>query len=502
MQQFDIVIIGNGILAYSTAFALITKDPTLKVAIIGPQDRPGSATVASGAMLGCFGEVTKQGVSSSPGKFKHKLGIKAAKMWPSWIEKINSFNVQNSVKLDLGTHIVLNAKSGDLDDENFIAIINCLKDANEPYKEIEPNDIPGLNPISDCRPLKAIFLPNEGFINPSTILNGLHNSIQSNKCCSIIDNTVTKIHIDNNHVSCVEMISGQKINAKCIVLAAGAYSQFLIDQIPELKFLIPPLVHGVGISIITERSSPALTHVIRTPNRAGACGLHIMPRDENHVYIGATNNVSLLPITSPRMGHINFLIQCAIEQIDQSLHSSKIINWTVGNRPISIDSYPLIGETSINGLWMLTGTYRDGLHYSPLFAQAIANQILGERSIFTENNIFTPERLPIQTMTKEQAIEEAVHHYISGAYEHAMKLPRIGWDQMFKDLIRTKIENIFKELDTDYVLTPDMLLMFDDNKAKHLAYFKEYFKFLNTNISPKQTYRKSTSNAGSEVSTV
>src|SRR4051794_29616405 len=109
MQQFDIVIVGNGVLAYSVAFALTTKDPTLKIAIVGPQDRLGGATIASGAMLGCFGEVTKQGISSAAGKFKHQLGIKAAQMWPNWIERINSFNTQNPIKLNLGTHIVLNA---------------------------------------------------------------------------------------------------------------------------------------------------------------------------------------------------------------------------------------------------------------------------------------------------------------------------------------------------------------------------------------------------------
>ena len=40
--------------------------------------------------------------------------------------------------------------------------------------------------------------------------------------------------------------------------------------------------------------------------------------------------------------------------------------------------------------------------------------------------IFRPERMPLQTMTKQEAIKDTVHQYMSGAYEHAIKLPRLG----------------------------------------------------------------------------
>ena len=52
------IIIGNGIIALTTAFRLLKKlAPTDNISIIGPKNRPGSATLAAAAMLNSFGEI-------------------------------------------------------------------------------------------------------------------------------------------------------------------------------------------------------------------------------------------------------------------------------------------------------------------------------------------------------------------------------------------------------------------------------------------------------------
>ena len=58
MITADLTIVGNGILGLMTAYELTNRNPSLKVAIVGPADRAGGASQAAGAMLGCFGEIT------------------------------------------------------------------------------------------------------------------------------------------------------------------------------------------------------------------------------------------------------------------------------------------------------------------------------------------------------------------------------------------------------------------------------------------------------------
>src|SRR4051794_8379919 len=89
MRTFDVVIVGNGILALSTAYALSQLDSKLVIAIVGPSSRHGGATAAAGAMLGCFGEVTKSTYQSEYTLKKLELSYKAKLMWNDWIMSVN-----------------------------------------------------------------------------------------------------------------------------------------------------------------------------------------------------------------------------------------------------------------------------------------------------------------------------------------------------------------------------------------------------------------------------
>ena len=125
---------------------------------------------------------------------------------------------------------------------------------------------------------------------------------------------------------------------------------------------------------------------------------------------------------------------------------------------------------------LLTGTYRDGLHCSPLLAIFMAKTILNKNHSDNHFEIFKPERNLIQTMTQEESIEEALNHYMAGAYEHSMKLPRVGWDDMFKKLLLQKFHSLYDDLGINFGLPPDLLLMFDNNRKKHISYFKEIIR--------------------------
>jgi len=477
MQGFDVLVIGNGISGYSTAYALSLEDPSLKVGIIGPSSRLSGATGAAGAMLGCFGEVTQAGISSRFGLKKLEMSVQSAKMWPSWLGQINNSNHgSNKVQIIPGTFVILNSKSGVLDSQNYAATIQALNKYNEPYEEIPPSEISGISPLDDCRPLRALYLPNEGAINPSQLLNAIHSIISNHSNLTVIDETVESINVIDGKVKNVEVKSGGKFEAKCVLLASGTYSQSLIDRIPELKNRIPKLIPAVGYSMLLEVKDQKLSSVVRTPNRAGACGLHVLPQSKDVLYVGASNNLALIPEDSLRVGMINFIFECLLEQIDTSLYNANVLKFLVGNRPATVDTFPLIGKTSIDGLWLLTGTYRDGIHQSPLLAQSIARQILGKSPLF--DNLFSPERLPIQTMNKEQAIKEAVLHYMGGAYEHAIQLPRIGWNLMLEEMIHQRIETVYRELDIDIGLPPDLIIMIERDMKKLVPYFREYYHSL------------------------
>jgi glycine/D-amino acid oxidase-like deaminating enzyme len=342
----------------------------------------GSASKAAGAMLNYCAEVTTETFKNKYSTAKFNMAYRAAKIWPLWVEELNNkLPKEKEIIIDDGTFVILNAKSGPLDTDNYEAIIKALNDYNENYEEINPKDVIGLNPLDDCRPLRAMYLQNEGAIPTSKVIQSLNYILSQCENIKFINDTVSKINLNpsNTQIDSVITYTGNTIKTKNVILAAGVYNQNIIDTLPQIKDNIPRILSGVGHSAIIEQSHiGSIKHVIRTPNRSGACGLHVLPHGEKHLYIGATNNISFKPMTETRVGLSQFLLQCTIEQIDQLLYNSKVINWQTGNRPVTIDTFPLIGKTSIEGLSILTGTYRDGFHQAPLLAEFITKEILGK----------------------------------------------------------------------------------------------------------------------------
>lgn len=477
---FDIIIVGSGILAYSTALNLLNEDNALKIALVGPFQDSSSASLASGAMLGVFGEITKNLIATPWGQKKLKLGIQATECWPSWISQLNEGAKNNELlAIAKGTCILQNSRSSSLDDENYFAIKTALKQNNIKWETFQNKDLEFINPVEDSRPLEAIYIAQEGSIDSSRLLARLQAlALKSNKI-NCFDRKVKRVGRKGNKISMVELDNGDHLQSSNILLAAGYATQKIIDTLPELAKSIPLILPGAGTSILMKPCNKKKfpPYVIRTPNRAFACGLHVVPRSNGQIYAGATNHVRLMPRIGPTLYDIHFLIECLMEQVNQSYYSATWSKAMIGHRPVSIDGFPLIGKTSIDGLWILTGTYRDGIHLSPLISKHIAKQILGTKAVLDYS--FEPERKPIVSFTKDEAILESVKHHMAVGYEHAMRVPG-GWHGQLESLFYEKIKYIYDEIDSEYILPPDFIPMIieSNNPKKEISFIKNYYQLL------------------------
>lgn len=466
----DIIIVGQGIIGLSTAFNLISHDPKLNIMIIAPKSREGSGTQASGAMLGCFGEISSAVMKHDISHEKFELAYQARKLWPQWIEQVNAYlPTRQQINVQQGTLIINNCQSGNLDDQSYQCMESYLHRYHEPYENVDANDIRYLNPIPTSRPTTACYLPNENFIDSSALLNALETALENSNQCIILDGVVNEILHDGEQVKGVTLESNETYYASTVLLAAGAYSQALIDKL-HIQDSMPRLFYGLGNAIEIKTRTAPCPYVIRTINRSFACGLHTVPRSNGNVYVGATNNVITEPEQGPRIGLMQFLIRCAVEQINQDWHNANIKRNIVGHRPVTIDLCPLVGETVIDGLHIASGTYRDGVHLSPLIARYMTDKLVKGHDTIPE--LIKPVRRPHSFHSKHTAIEEGVENYMAGAYEHDMSLPRVGWDNMMRKLLSDKVKSIYEKYNTGYVFPPDFLLMFDENDEKHIRYLE------------------------------
>lgn len=453
-SHYDIIIAGNGVLACSLAFALAQQDPSLKLAIVGPAKRPGGASVAAGAMLNSFAEIEKGALDTEPARIRFRMNRAATRMWPEWIEAINQASGGPPLSIKQGTYVIHNGRTNEMDDENFAAIVDALRQHDEPFQDVDPREIRGLRPTTEGRAHRAIYIPGEGSLQPAALLAALERSFGPN--VEIIDDTATQIAARDGGVKELRTARERTLTAPQLVLACGAHTQGLIDQIPEVARRVPRLFYGIGIAMVLRTRGQAPERVIRTPNRGMACGVHVVPYDKDVCYIGATNLISPVPELNPTMTGLFGLMEAAMEQINEGYYNATLERWIVGHRPTALDNFPLIGETSVKGLWILSGTRREGIHVSPLLARSLSGELLGQPPLL--EHPFAPERPLIRVMTREEGIQRAVAHLKSSAYQHGLHLPNNGWCDFIDGMLRSQVEQIYNGCGIhDYGVPPEML---------------------------------------------
>ncbi|CDG87426.1 NAD(P)/FAD-dependent oxidoreductase [Xenorhabdus bovienii] len=476
-MKYDVIVVGSGAISCSIAYELASRK--YSVCRVGSLDRSNAASNAAGAMNGCFGEVTTGLVSSKYGKLKINMDFNAKKRWPQWAERLAaSSGNHESLFTAQGTHIILNtAGTYEIDNNNYDAIVEVLTSYNEPYEAIAPKQITWLKPNDLVRPLTSLYIPDEHAVNSHQLLKMLDSAFLS-EGGTIIPENAKRILSKNEAATGVELQNGEAISADRVIIAAGVHSLDIISDMPNITKLIPPLFAGNGVSMLLKlpEGMDLPQSVIRTPNRAFACGLHCVPRGDGTLYIGATNILKNFPRTQASVSDVQFLLDCAVEQLNTDLYFSEIISVQVGNRPISADGFPLIGECGIKGLWLVTGTYRDGLHQSPLLADYVANAIYGETNADLDLSDFTPIRAPLTGLTRNVAARETVQQMLGVGYECLWKI-KPNWNPIIEEGLLHSYENLIHSLHPHFTPPPELIAFShrDDRIQKRLqAYYEAW----------------------------
>lgn len=454
-NQADVVIVGNGALGMFLADELIERQIG-SVVVIGPSTREAGASQAAGAMLGCFGEVTTESLRTDAARTRFELGVAAHDRWPDVLRRLEEVSpTGRPLQVATESHVILNSVGANLDDVNFAATIDALNEYGTPWAEIDANDIPGYKPRLESRALHAIHLPTEGAVDARGVLAALDARVRA-AGMSIVDQTVRRLVSSDDIVTGVELGDGHIIEAGNVVVAAGARSESLVRTAFDDEFDLMPTIPGLGFAMIARRTGgEPFTSVVRTPNRGFACGLHVVPAGDGREYYGATNRLVDQVSGVTWMADVRFLAQYSMQQLDERVASHEVEQWLAGNRPVTLDGFPLIGWLPASGLYLMTGTYRDGFHCAPLLAEHVANELQGKPGII--DPMFTPMREPIVTRSIEWSIDEYVTHNLAAWFETGAEAAPQMTTAQIADYYRNMAVQGYDKLGIDYALGPDIL---------------------------------------------
>lgn len=474
----DTVIIGNGILSLATAFRLAKRSkPSDQILIIGKKSRPGSATLAAAAMLNCFAEIEEDSLKTEADFFRFELSHRAARLWPKFVleymdaaagrlpEGCAKCEGSHGACYELGTYVVNNTAADCLDDANFNAIVSALKEFDEPFEEVSPRDIPNYRPQQRYRAVRAVYIPNEGWLNPRLTLEALEAALAAFPGVRFIDDEAERLAEKNALIDSVVLRGGGRVSADKVLLASGATATDVLAR-SGLGLDIPRVFYGVGVSL--ELHSPDFPHTkaIRTPNRGLACGLYSVPFyispkiPLDSILVGSSNLISPGPRYSGQAVSIQSLLLGAMEQINTGFYRASVTRVNVGWRPTTADTYPILGRTSISNLIVATGTKRDGFHLSPVLSEALAAMLLDEKTD-PQYEMFRPERKPIRGLSRQAAIDKAARHFVSASYQHGFVPAHNRMPDQVVEMYRDDLEKLHDKIGArDWGIPPEMIEMY------------------------------------------
>ena len=198
---------------------------------------------------------------------------------------------------------------------------------------------------------------------------------------------VSRVEVDGDRVRGVTLGDGTVVAAARVVVAAGSRSGE-IGGIPAAW--VPPVrpVRGVTVRLRAPDGVARLRRTVRGLVHGRSC--YLVPRDDGGLVLGATMEERGSSLEVP-LGGLADLVADA-RRIVPAIDEYLLVDVTPGLRPGSPDNGPLVGPTSVPGLVMATGHFRNGILLAPVTADEVV-ALLEEPAAGTRTfDAFRPDR--------------------------------------------------------------------------------------------------------------
>lgn len=213
----------------------------------------------------------------------------------------------------------------------------------------------------------AIRFPEDGRVDPKLFFRAIHVASLAAGVRFETGAYVRRVLVDGNTTTGVAVEGGTEYRAPCVIVAAGSWSTLVTGTpLPETSVLP---VRGQVIEL--EAGAPLVRHVVMGPR------CYLVPRDDGRILVGAT--VEFVGYRKDvTAGAVRDLLHAAIRLVPRLSEASLRATWS-NFRPYTRDELPLLGRTSVSGLLLATGHYRNGILLAPITAEIVAALALGRK---------------------------------------------------------------------------------------------------------------------------
>ncbi len=289
-----------------------------------------------------------------------RLAKASADMYPKFVQDLRS---ECGVDVELRTQGTIRFA----DDQHPATFDeHCRSLSAEEIRELEPQ----LEYAAE-----AWWLP-EKCVDPREVLQALLKAAHNVGVHVTSGAEVTRLDVEQGRAAAAVTTKGRYVArnfVNCAGAWAGSISPFALPTRP---------VKGQMLALVSSRRD-LIRHVIR------GNGVYLIPRRDGRIVVGSTVEDAGFDkrVDPDTIQGLHRAAAILVPELGQALIHE---DWA-GLRPGTPDKLPILGGSSVEGYFVATGHYRDGILLAPVTARLMSQMILGQRLDF-DLAAFSPSR--------------------------------------------------------------------------------------------------------------
>lgn len=350
----DVLIIGGGVLGFSTACEILARG--LSVTLCDEEPRR-SATWASAGMLAPYAEHEEIG-------FVQDMMRAARAAYPAYVAKLEGYS---GMRVELAFPGTIFPALGEHEETRLQDLALRLGELGARCRYLDPEQLESEEPQLGPKSSGALLLEDEGYVNPRS----LHTALRA--AFFHLGGQWIQLHVlglvsRQGRVVGVETSAGVLMGG-CVVNAAGAWAdRFLLPEDQERHRLRP--IRGQSVRLRPHGRQDGIRHVIQLPSVG-----YLVPRADGSVTAGATSE-DVGPFLGTTAGGIEAVLEGARKLVPASAGWGFVSAWS-GLRPMAGSGELILeADPARKGLFHGLGLYRHGILLAPVAATRICRMVM------------------------------------------------------------------------------------------------------------------------------
>jgi glycine oxidase len=347
-----IAIIGGGVMGCATARALAQRGA--KVMLL---ERAVPGAEASSAAAGILGA---QAESHAPGPL-HDLLVRARRGYEAWAGELRA---ETGIDVGYRASGLLSIASDHDGHARLVRDVTWQTNAGLRAELMNGADAHLIEPELSPEVKTAAYFPDDAQVDPPMLLRALTASLVRAKVNVRSGATVACLLVEREKCVGIALDDGTEVRADATVLAAGSWSSL----IPGTAGIFPTVRPARGQMIELDERPPRVRTIVFAERG------YVVPRGDGRVLCGSTVEFVGFRREVTAAG-IHAILGAALASVPSLAEAQLVRTWS-SFRPHAASTEPLIGASTMPGLFLATGHHRNGILLAKVTADKVADAVL------------------------------------------------------------------------------------------------------------------------------